>query len=116
MPDQRVVLITGASSGVGQSTARLLSQRGNRQVGAKRMTEYDPWRQRAFNAIRAQEENAPGPELVVETVLEIISSKTPRLRYLIGQQAKSVARLRRFLPAGLYEQGVRRTFSLDKTP
>ena len=28
MSDQRVVLITGASSGVGQSTARLLSQRG----------------------------------------------------------------------------------------
>ena len=28
MPDPRVVLITGASSGVGQSTARLLSQHG----------------------------------------------------------------------------------------
>jgi hypothetical protein len=39
----------------------------------------------------------------------------PRLRYLIGQQAKTVARLRRFLPARLYEQGVRRTFSLDST-
>jgi hypothetical protein len=36
-----------------------------------------------------------------------------RLRYLIGQQAKSVARLRRFLPARLYREGVRRNFSLD---
>jgi short-subunit dehydrogenase len=87
----------------------------NRQVGANRMTEYDPWRQRALNAIRAQEEKAPGPEVVAETLLEIISTNAPRLRYLIGQQAKSVARFRRFLPAAMYEQGVRRTFSLDKT-
>jgi NAD(P)-dependent dehydrogenase (short-subunit alcohol dehydrogenase family) len=87
----------------------------NRQVGASRMTEYDPWRHRALTAIRSYEEKGPGPELVAETLLEIISSNAPRLRYLIGQQAKSVARLRRFLPAALYEQGVRRTFSLDKS-
>jgi NAD(P)-dependent dehydrogenase (short-subunit alcohol dehydrogenase family) len=87
----------------------------NRQVGASRISEYDPWRQRALNVIRAHEEKGPGPELVAETLLEIVSSNSPRLRYLIGQQAKSVARLRRFLPATLYEQGVRRTFSLDKT-
>jgi NAD(P)-dependent dehydrogenase (short-subunit alcohol dehydrogenase family) len=87
----------------------------NRQVGAHPMAEYEPWRQRALNAIRTSEEKAPGPELVAGTLLEIMSSHTPRLRYLIGQQAKSVARLRRFLPAGMFEQGVRRSFSLDKT-
>jgi hypothetical protein len=58
----------------------------------------------------------PGPELVAHTLLEIVSSKTPRLRYLIGRQAKSVVRLRWYLPAGMYEQGVRRTFGLDKIP
>jgi short-subunit dehydrogenase len=88
----------------------------HRQIAANRITEYDPWRQRALDATRAQEEKGPGPELVAETLLEIISSKTPRLRYPIGHQAKSVARLRRFLPAGMFEQGVRRTFSLDRTP
>jgi NAD(P)-dependent dehydrogenase (short-subunit alcohol dehydrogenase family) len=87
----------------------------NRQVGAHRMTEYEPWRQRALNAIRASEEKAPGPEIVADTLLKIMSSHTPRLRYLIGRQAKSVARLRRFLPAAMFEQGVRRSFSLDKT-
>jgi short-subunit dehydrogenase len=87
----------------------------NRQVAAHRMTEYDPWRQRALNAIRAHEEKAPGPEVVTETILAIIANDAPRLRHLIGQQAKSIARLRRFLPAGMYEQGVRRMFSLDKT-
>jgi NAD(P)-dependent dehydrogenase (short-subunit alcohol dehydrogenase family) len=87
----------------------------HRQIAANRITEYDPWRRRALDATRAYEEKGPGPELVAETLLEIISNDTPRLRYSIGQQAKSVARLRRFLPAGMYEQGVRRTFSLDKT-
>ena len=86
----------------------------HRQVGARRLTEYDPWRRRALEAIRASEDKAPGPEVVANTLLEIISSSTPRLRYLIGQQAKSVVRLRRFLPAGVFEQGVRRSFSLDK--
>ena len=77
------------------------------------MTAYDPWRRRALAAIRAHEEKGPGPDLVAETLLEIMSSTTPRLRYLIGKQAKSVARLRRLLPAGMYELGVRRTFGLD---
>ena len=36
MSNQRVVLITGASSGVGQSTARLLSQRGYTVLGTSR--------------------------------------------------------------------------------
>ena len=84
----------------------------HRQIAANRMTDYDPWRQRALDAIRAYEEKGPGPELVAQRLLEIISSNTPRLRHLIGQQARSVARLRRFLPARLFEQGVRRTFSI----
>src|SRR5262245_12861709 len=36
MANQRVVLITGASSGVGQSTARLLSQHGFKVFGTSR--------------------------------------------------------------------------------
>jgi NAD(P)-dependent dehydrogenase (short-subunit alcohol dehydrogenase family) len=87
----------------------------NRQLGSHRITEYDPWRQRALSAIRASEEKSPGPEVVADTLLEIISSSAPRLRYVIGQQATSVSRLRRFLPAGIFEQGVRRSFSLDRT-
>jgi NAD(P)-dependent dehydrogenase (short-subunit alcohol dehydrogenase family) len=85
----------------------------NRRAAANHMTAYDPWRRRALDAIRAHEEKGPGPDLVAEALLEIMSSTTPRLRYLIGKQAKSVARLRRFLPAGTYELGVRRTFGLD---
>jgi hypothetical protein len=86
----------------------------HRQVGGTRIPDYDTWRQRALDAIRAHEENAPGADLVAQTLLDIISSKTPRLRYPIGSQATSVLRLRRFLPAGMFEAGVRRTFALDR--
>jgi NAD(P)-dependent dehydrogenase (short-subunit alcohol dehydrogenase family) len=84
----------------------------HRQRAANQLAEYDPWRQRALNAIRAHEEKGPGAEMVAETLLQIVSSKKPRLRYLIGGQANTVARLRRFLPAGMFEGGVRRTFSI----
>ena len=86
----------------------------NRQVAAGRIAEYDPWRQRAYDAIRGYEEKGPGPELVAETVLKIAGSKTPRLRYVVGQQAKFVTRLRRFVPEGAFEKGVRGTFRLDQ--
>jgi short-subunit dehydrogenase len=87
----------------------------HRQVGERRIVEDDPWRQRALDSIRVSEEKGPGAELVAQALLEIVSSEKPRLRYLIGPQARSVARLRRFLPTGMYEQGVRRAFSLDKS-
>jgi len=49
-------------------------------------------------------------------VLKIVESSPPRLRYVIGSQAMLVTRLRRFLPGGAFEQGVRRTFQLDRKP
>jgi NAD(P)-dependent dehydrogenase (short-subunit alcohol dehydrogenase family) len=86
----------------------------NRQVAAQTIEEYDPWRQRAFKAIRGYEEKGPGPELVAETVLKILNTDAPRLRHMVGQQAKFVSNLRRFALAGMYEQGIRGAFLLDK--
>ena len=85
-----------------------------RQVSALRLKEYDAWRQRAFTAIRQQEEKSPGPELVAETLLRIISSPAPRLHYLIGGQARFVAGVKWFLPAGTYERAKMGNFGLGK--
>lgn len=87
----------------------------NRQVSTNRIADYEPWRERALKAIRAQEEKGPSADVVARALVEIISSDAPRLRYLIGRQARSVALLRRFLPAGMYETGVRRNFWLDRS-
>src|SRR5262249_1136215 len=50
--------------------------------------EYDLRRQRAFTSIRDQEQNAPGAQLLSQTIFRIITSKKPRLRYLIGTQER----------------------------
>jgi NAD(P)-dependent dehydrogenase (short-subunit alcohol dehydrogenase family) len=90
------------------------SMMNNRQEAAGPIAAYDPWRKRAYDAIRAFEEKGPGPELVADTVLRIAGSKRPRLRYVVGQQAKLVTGLRWFLPERALEQGVRSTFRLDR--
>ena len=86
--------------------------REKRQLAAERVSEYDSWRQRALDAIREQEEKGPGPELVADTVIRIIESRKPRLRYAVGRQARLISTLRRFLPEAAFEQGTRSTFHL----
>jgi short-subunit dehydrogenase len=84
-----------------------------RQNSTSQLAEYDMWRQRAFNAIRDQEQKAPGPELVSQAILRIIESTRPRFRYLIGSQAKINTRLQQFLPETMFERGKRSVFKLD---
>ena len=85
----------------------------NRQYTADQISDYAPWRQRAFEAMRQYEERAPEPSLVAECVLRIIKSKSPRLRYKVGKDAIRTTRLRRILPEGLFEHGARSYFHLD---
>jgi short-subunit dehydrogenase len=85
----------------------------HRQLAKEQISEYDPWRQNALDAIHNYEQEGPGPELVAETVLKIIESKEPRLRYVIGRQAKQVYSLRRFMPEGAFETGSRNNFNLN---
>lgn len=86
-----------------------------RQAGAHRIAEYSPWRERALEAIGAAEQKGPGPDVVAAALLKIATSPAPRLRYLVGRQAKTVAQLRKFLPARLFELGARRSFALGPT-
>jgi NAD(P)-dependent dehydrogenase (short-subunit alcohol dehydrogenase family) len=85
----------------------------NTQYGTDRISNYDPWRQRASEAQRQYVEKALEPTQVAECVLHVIESKSPKLRYTVGKDASRVFRLRRLLPESLFEQGVRRFLHLD---
>jgi short-subunit dehydrogenase len=85
-----------------------------RQVAAERIGDYEPWRQRAFKAIRDAEEKGLQPERVAEAVSKILANRAPRLRYLVGGQANVVSRLKRFFPERAFEMGARSTFKLDR--
>jgi short-subunit dehydrogenase len=84
-----------------------------RQVAAERIADYEPWRQRAFKAIRDSEEKGLRPELVAQAVSKVLANRAARLRYVVGGQANVVSRMKRFFPGGAFEMGVRSTFKLD---
>ena len=86
MSHQSVVLITGASSGVGQSTARLLSQRGFSVFGTSR------------SAVRA--DAIPGVEMLpldvrsddsVRSCVDSVSGRTARIDMLINNAGYELA-------------------------
>ncbi len=86
----------------------------NRKEAARTIGDYDQWRRRAYEAIRAYEEKGPPAEVVAETIASVAASRRPRLRYLVGRQARMLAGLKRVLPQGAFELGARNTFRLDR--
>jgi len=53
------------------------------------------------------------PELVAETVLEAATSQKPHLRYPAGSRAGLLRRLRRYLPARIFDGALRKEFGFD---
>jgi short-subunit dehydrogenase len=86
----------------------------NRQYAAMHLPDYDPWRQLAFEAIREYEARSVEPGVVAECILRILQSRSPKLRYGVGKDAKFVPALRRILPESLFEGGLRSHFRLDR--
>lgn len=84
----------------------------NAEYVTDRIHDYDPWRERAFGAIQEYIAKAPDPSIVADRVLRIIESRSPKLRFRVGKEARSIFRLRRFAPERLFERGVRRNFRL----
>lgn len=56
---------------------------------------------------------APGSETVAAAVLQVLRSRNPSVRNPVGSQAKTLSRLRRFLPADTFEGMYRKQFQLD---
>lgn len=57
-------------------------------------------------------EQGDDPRLVAEAVLTALTSRSPKLRYPVGQGV-SLSRLRRFVPAGMFDRSLRKQFHLD---
>ena len=85
----------------------------NQQNATEPISDYEPWRERAFEASRQFEEKAPDPELVADCVVRIIESKSPKLRNRVGKEANWVPRLRKILSEAQFEKAIRKNFHLD---
>src|SRR6185503_19227546 len=53
------------------------------------------------------------PGIVADVVLEAASAPSPQLRYAAGALARRLRLLRRFAPAGLMDNGIRKDLRLD---
>jgi NAD(P)-dependent dehydrogenase (short-subunit alcohol dehydrogenase family) len=80
------------------------------------MSEYAGARDRAFAVMGDFEVKAPGPEIVARKVLAIARDAHPSLRNKVTREATQFTALRRLLPAGAFETGIRRAFKLAGEP
>ena len=85
----------------------------NGAAAARRLADYGGPRDRAIEQVRASVSTGDDPSVVAQTVLKAATAKKPRLRYPAGKRAGLLGRLRRYLPAGLFDSAFRRQFRLD---
>jgi short-subunit dehydrogenase len=85
----------------------------NQQEASDRVSDYDPWRQRLTEMRQQFHQKAIEPIAVAQTILKILESESPKLRYTVGNDAARIVRMRRLMPAGMFEKGMRRNLRLD---
>ena len=73
---------------------------------------YAPARKRMAELVEREVERGDDPRIVAEAVWNALAVKSPRLRYPIGKGV-ALSRLRRFVPAGMFDRSLRRQFQLD---
>lgn len=56
----------------------------------------------------------PDPQVVADTIAEVLDSPRPILRYLVGTYAKKVLLMRQVLPWSLYERLTMKDSGMDK--
>jgi short-subunit dehydrogenase len=81
---------------------------------AELVAAYAGSRSLVSKAIR--ENNAKGADAggVAAVALDAVTNRSPRTRYPVGPEAKLASRLRKLLPARLFERGLRKQFGMDK--
>src|SRR5207249_107264 len=91
---------------------------GNTQSAKISIDVYAEERKRLTDAARQNIERGHDPGVVAEAVWNALTAKSPRLRYPVGKGV-ALSRLRRFVPAGMFDKSFRKQFQLDghvKTP
>src|SRR6202044_1157283 len=80
------------------------------------LKSYAPLRERVKNVITEELHRGDDPAVVARVVLKPATSRTPKLRYAAGPLARRLAVLKKFAPAGLLDNGVRKANKLTKAP
>lgn len=82
------------------------------EVDAK-LDEYAITRKAMAKIMKVALDAGDDPKVVAEVILKAASAKHPKLRYPAGKLACRLSFLRRFAPAALMDQGIRKEMKLD---
>jgi hypothetical protein len=74
---------------------------------------YTESRQRTRAMRRHHVASSADPSLVADTVAHAVMSASPRLRYVVGSDARRLLVLRALLPEAVFARGLRRRFGLE---
>ena len=85
-----------------------LARAAEREGQARDWDEYAPLARTVERAARAGAARGFPPEDFGALVLKIVTSRRPRARYVLGRDAARLIWLRRWLPDGVWDWGVRR--------
>lgn len=83
----------------------------NAPQAASKISAYQRERDGVFRAIQKNIQNAPEPDAVVATIVRA-GLGVWKMRHAPKGEASLLAKLRRFMPAGPVEKGLRKTFGL----
>src|SRR5947207_5646378 len=87
--------------------------RGNSKFAKAALEVYADERKRLTDAVQQNIEHGDDPRIVAEAVWNALTAKSPRLRYPVGKGV-GLSRLRRFIPAGMFDKSLRKQFQLDR--
>ncbi len=76
------------------------------------LKDYAVQRKRVREAVEEGIQHGDDPRTVAEAVCHAVTVKSPRLRYPVGKGV-ALSRLRRFVPAGMFDKSFRKQFQLD---
>ena len=85
----------------------------NAAVAAQTIGDYAATRARVGERLNASVASGDDPSLVATVIAEALADEHPRLRYPVGKGAGTLAKLRSFLPARLFDRSFRKQFQLE---
>ena len=86
--------------------------KGNSKFAKVALEAYADERKRLTEAVQQNIEHGDDPRIVAEAVYQALTAKSPRLRYPVGKGV-ALSRMRRFVPAGMFDRSFRKQFQLD---
>jgi NAD(P)-dependent dehydrogenase (short-subunit alcohol dehydrogenase family) len=84
--------------------------------GDSPIQSYAPIREHVKQLFTESVRAGDDPTVVADVVVKAATSRTPKLHYPAGPQARQLARLKKLAPAGVLDSGIRKAFKLDSAP